>query len=165
MGLDIRAAAHCQFEADCSQTELFSRDDLLYIEGAHFPERLDGFQPGFYRFEARDEFAFRVGPYSFFYRWRQWLCQLALGVPLDAVHDNPDTYTGQPFFELLVLGDDAGAIGPQTSRKLYADFVAFQEKAEQHETEADDRESFIEQYNHWKMACFIARQNGFVELG
>jgi hypothetical protein len=71
--------------------------------------------------------------YSAYDGWIRRLSLMALGVEPEEVWNHPGRFRGRPFVELINFPDaGGGAIGPFTSAKLYADFVAFAPKAKRY---------------------------------
>lgn len=160
MGLDIvaiRQGELAENAANLTDEELERHGDLITVIEGDFPDRLDGLEPGIYRFDPKDEFQFRVGPYSYYGWWRNQLCQLVLGISYEEFIENWDFYENKPFFELFFFSDCAGAIGPFTSAKLFKDFESHHDKATQ-KTEND----FFSTYQNFQRAFDVAALHGFV---
>jgi hypothetical protein len=69
-------------------------------------------------------------PYSGYNAWRRELCLMALAVEPEEVWEHPRRFHRKPFAELIDFPDcGTFTIGPTTSAKLHADFVAFAAKA------------------------------------
>jgi hypothetical protein len=62
----------------------------------------------------------------------------------------------KPFYELINFSDCEGVIGPEISKKLYKDFVDFEQMAKN----CDDY--FYRKYNEWKEAFRIASEGGAI---
>ena len=62
----------------------------------------------------------------------------------------------KPFYELINFSDCEGLIGPEICKKLYQDFVDFEDKAKEQD------EYFYERYTNWKEAFRVASDNGLV---
>lgn len=114
---------------------------------------------GVYRYEQ--EFDFRAGSYSGYNEWRNHLSRLMLKVDAETVWHNSESYKGKPFYELINFSDCEGIIGPETSKKLAADFAA-------HQPIANDEPAFdgwfTEKYNNWRQAFELASNNGYVKF-
>ena len=65
--------------------------------------------------------------------WRRHLSLLSLAVEPETVWEHPRRFRGKPFAELIDFPDASGTIiGPKTSAKLYADFLAFSSEAKKY---------------------------------
>jgi len=125
---------------------------------------------------------FRAGSYSGYNQWRNELAKMAGYSSADEVwqdeefdsfkkfnlrKDKLDSISGdvvekpKPFYELINFSDAEGVIGPEVSKKLYEDFVEFDEKAQNH---TDSDSWFYQKYQEWKKAFKIASQNGAVSF-
>ena len=130
MGLDVVAISKatrvaCRGGEECDETH--------YGVGS-YRKRRDGVKPGCYIVGngGRSRFVTYV-PYAGYSAWRRQLSLLSLGVEPEEVWEHPRRFRGKPFAELIDFPDGAGPIiGPKTSAKLYADFVAFASKAKRH---------------------------------
>ena len=138
MGLDVVAISKatrvaCRGGEECDETH--------YGVGS-YRKRRDGVKPGRYivgnggrsRFVTYVPYAFvTYVPYAGYSAWRRQLSLLSLGVEPEEVWEYPRRFRGKPFADLIDFPDGAGPIiGPKTSAKLYADFVAFASKAKRH---------------------------------
>ena len=99
----------------CSETGAFR---YFTLEG--FEDRLDGIPVGWMIGDRAG--SFEAGPYSSYTEWRDLLSHIALGVDSEEVRRNPESWSGQPFFELIYFAYNDGCIGPKTSAKLATDF-------------------------------------------
>ena len=77
--------------------------------------------------------------------------------------DDPDYECNvvKPFYELISFSDCEGLIGTEVCKKLYEDFVLFDDKAK--ETTTQDH-YFYKKYLEWKEAFRVASDNGFVSF-
>jgi hypothetical protein len=136
MGLDILLAEGpltlvAEDHRDVSENQM---DKVLETGGFHcYPAQgfvgreaplIDG---AVYAAHGRDHF--RAGSYSGYGRWREALSEMALGVSPETVWNNPETYEGKPFFEIIHFSDCEGTIGPELAVKLTADFDAYRDQA------------------------------------
>jgi hypothetical protein len=131
MGLDIIAI---------SKTRLVKclNDDEECLE-THFSvgtyrKRRDGVRAGCYVVgKGGRSYGFTAGSYFGYGEWKRQLSLLALGAEPEEVWANPRRFRAKPFVELIDFTDSVGPIiGPKTSAKLYADFVAFASTAKKH---------------------------------
>lgn len=65
----------------------------------------------------------------------------------------------KPFYELINFSDCEGVIGPEISKKLYDDFIEFDQKAKDYDNNDD---YFYRKYQEWKEAFRIASKGGAV---
>jgi hypothetical protein len=65
----------------------------------------------------------------------------------------------KPFYEIINFSDCEGVLGSEISKKLYQDFVAFEDNAKKQD------EYFYIKYKEFKEAFRIASQNGAVLYG
>ncbi|MHB9329665.1 hypothetical protein ACP3S7_19285 [Phytobacter ursingii] len=176
MGLDILACKNATLLNATEDEDGRAIDNSIGLEidgyyikiyiNPHFSGRADEFiDGGVYGFE--DSFDAGFG-YSSHFQFREYLAKLA-GYP-------KATYEGHgvkeekhisgawnadsgPFWELINFSDCEGTLGTAVSKKLLADFVAYQDKIEC----MGDR--FASTYNSWKTAFEYASENGFVSFG
>lgn len=71
---------------------------------------------------------------------------------------NFDCKIVKPFYELINFSDCEGLIGPEVCKKLYEDFVLFEDKAK------EEDEYFYRKYCDWKEAFRVASYEGFVSF-
>jgi hypothetical protein len=122
MALDITAFSRARFVAPKADNDYEEHEEEhVYVYAVDWPERLDGREPGWYAVDG-DAMHFRAGSYSGYNHWREQLCAAALGVHPKEVWEDPASFDGRPFVELINFADNEGAIGPKTSAKLLADF-------------------------------------------
>jgi len=96
----------------------------------NFPEQGEGLPNGSVVATGGD-FGHRAGSYSGYNEWRRLLAKAALGMSDEEVWNKVDSGVGYneiPFGELINFSDADGTIGPIASRKLYDDFVQYEEK-------------------------------------
>ena len=130
MGLDIVAISKaklvaCQGGDKCP----FSHYDVGVDR-----KRKDGLTPGCYiKGEGGRSCFVGDASYSAYNAWRRHLSLLSLAVEPETVWEHPRRFRGKPFAELIDFPDASGTvIGPKTSAKLYADFLAFSSKAKKY---------------------------------
>lgn len=130
----------------------------------HYAERAkDVNESLFYTFE--DSIGFRAGSYIGYNYWREQLAKLAGYLASESECDSSHPYSTSAwkadsgaFWELISFSDCEGVIGTEVSKKLYQDFMDFEEHAKQ----VDDR--FYELYVEWKTAFEYACVNGAVSF-
>lgn len=108
------------------------------------------------RNDKGEEFDFRAGSYSGYNAWREELASLAGYTPEEAWSGKIEA---APFLELVNFSDCEGERDQHISKKLAADFAAFQEKADSHYDEY-----FRAKYADWRRAFELASENGRVEF-
>jgi len=114
---------------------------------------------------------FSAGSYSGYGVWRKNLIEMLGYVCIQDVCNDFDTNirliklkeieTGnkiriKPFYEIICFSDCDGAIGPEVSKKLYEDFVEFDNIASM------QGDYFYELYSNFKTAFEVASDNGAV---
>jgi len=130
MGVDIIAISKAKL-VTCRGGE--ECDDSHYGVGSP-PSRRDGLKPGCYVVgKGGRSMGFRAGSYAGYSDWKRQLSLLALEVEPEVVWEHPRRFRGKPFVGLIDFPDVVGPIiGPKTSAKLYADFVALASRARRH---------------------------------
>ncbi len=129
MGLETFAISKAKWVASSSDEEDDDGDCPFYVG-----HRRDGKRPGIYVVgKGGRYFNGWDGSYSAYNAWREQLSFLALGVTPETVWTDPRRFRHKPFVELIDFPDGGNCeIGPQTSAKLYQDFVTFAAKAKKH---------------------------------
>ena len=177
MGLDITAYEQINWQGPVPKDQRQLGDALDWSavwlhDGQFMPERLDGLKPGLYT-SSGEEAHFRAGSYSSYNWWRQSLCLMVHEVEPDTLWDDTQgRLDGAPFAELIIFSDAEGCIGPKTSAKLHADFVAWAERlrplAAQHFAHGRDPEAackrFFAKYAEWQDAFKLAAGAGCVQF-
>ena len=130
MGLDIVAISKAKRVA-CQGGE---KCPFSHYEVGLYRKRKDGLMSGCYLKGEGGRSCFVGDPsYSTYNAWRRHLSLLSLAVEPEEVWDHPRRFRGKPFAELIDFPDASGTIiGPKTSAKLYADFLAFSSKAKKY---------------------------------
>jgi hypothetical protein len=141
--------------------------DLVAFVNKSFPGRNDNVEDG-QAYRSEERFGFRAGAYSSYNRWRDELARIS-GWPLGSYHQygkDWDSYaasaweaTSGPFWEMINFSDCEGVIGPETSKKLAADFAAFDAAAK---TVPEPR--FYEVYSEFRKAFEMASDDGAVRF-
>lgn len=106
-------------------------------------------------YQCEDYFSFKAGSYSGYNHWRN---QLAILAGYDGAEGAWEAADGD-FWELINFSDCEGTIGSETSKKLLADFEAFQSKADEHEDQW-----FKQRYENFKTAFELASDGGAVKF-
>ena len=130
-----------------------------------FPDRFRGLESGkVYRFGA--SFSFRAGSYSGYNEWRNRLAKLAGYPPSVSIQKNAielrydETVWKRdhgPFWELIDFSDAEGVIGPRACKKVYQDFVRYEDQAVQ----LSDM-GFRASYADWMKAFAMCADNGAI---
>ena len=113
---------------------------------------------------------FRAGSYSGYNQWRNELAIIAGYDSAEQVWEDFDSNIRlvklkriegenaklKPFYEIINFSDAEGLIGPEICKKLYQDFIDFDDKAK-------EKDSWIyEKYLKWKEAFKVASDDGLV---
>ena len=157
--------------------------NLYYIDTDRglFGGHMQGLEPGWYKTKSGDEGGYlRAGSYSGYNEWRSDLA-LAAGYPggtqeVWSMSDKLYQPDSPPFLELIYFSDSDGIIGPEVSKKLYNDFVKYENNIKQvldtwylkfdpkKEYDTGQFKWFIDKYGEWKEAFKTASENGFVSF-
>jgi len=178
MGLDIAAYSRCRFLEIMSRDQYEKRYDNLsgpesdrhvyvYQNDPEFTSRLAPLVVAEYPDVAVYHvdgaiMSFRAGGYAGYNIWRDNLCQMANDVSTNAVwgtRDDPDT-RALPFYELIDFSDCEGTIGSLAAKELLGDFVKYADEAKAH----DDARGFLEKYQRWHEACYLAADDGMIRF-
>jgi hypothetical protein len=173
MGLDISYASKINFE---SRNYVSDEDNNVYLyPNDSLLDQSEGIQSGEYTCEGIQD-SFRAGSYSGYGSWRKTLAELIaweienlwLHVETlvqrnenlnDILDENDEFKVDIPFVELLHFSDCEGFIGPKTSAKLHADFLEWDEKAKNFDSQ---NSYFYERYQEWTKAFEVASDGGCV---
>lgn len=170
MMLDITAYPNVALKRSLTVTQANEEDydpgpneeALLYVD---HPTRTqhDGMPEGIYNYLGKP-YGFRAGSYGGYNAWRSELARL-IGTTDEEIWRNPQP---GPFVELIHFSDCEGFMGPQTSKKLAADFDAWEERAAKHVPGsgwgAADAKWFIDAYRRWSKAFHLAADGGAVQF-
>ena len=77
----------------------------------------------------------------------------------DVLNESDELKVDIPFVELLNFSDCEGFIGPKTSAKLHADFLEWDKKAKNFDSQ---NSYFYETYKEWTEAFKVASDGGCV---
>lgn len=80
MGLDVSSYSQIRFTHE-EDGEYENEDERCLVEAEVFIDREDGLKGGWYSYA--DKYGFRVGPYSYYNKWRDSLCQAINGMVAD----------------------------------------------------------------------------------
>jgi hypothetical protein len=181
MGLGIFAVAkpkkvseilYNKRDVDYDKIEDLFGNNALVLKKYSSPEYQDlcrDVEEGVYTYDPENQFSFRVGPYSWYSGFREFLSQTILKASANNVWVWPSKYQSMPFYELITFSDCEGIIGGEVSGKLYNDFVG-NEKKFMAAVDADNELGFYNQgkyketYKNWTKAFELAKNNGFVEF-
>jgi hypothetical protein len=157
MGLDIIAISKL-VKAEGKDGEVRIGDD---------PEYNKGIEPGPYNttMESRRT-DFRVGPYSFYNRFRETLSRCMHGVEPVEIWDSVEDYKGKSFIELIDFSDCDGRLGGAVCEKLYEDFAEnrpkFKEYIDSQGWDEEKIEDYLSVYEDFMKAFEIGREEGVV---
>jgi len=180
MGLDISYYSNLKMSGPCTGDDSDYDCDVRVCNEECFEYQLGSLKRD-YLYESTSNSqhgSFGAGSYSGYNQWRNELAIMAGYNGAEEVwqdesfdsfkrfnlrKDKLDYIIGdpvekvKPFYELINFSDAEGYIGSEVSKKLYQDFVDFDEKAKNH-TEG----WFYRKYCEWKEAFRIASNNGAV---
>ena len=173
MGLDITYVSRLNFE---SRSHVSNEDNNIYLyPNDSLLNQSEGIQNGKYICEG-EQGSFRAGSYSGYGGWRKTLAEM-IGWEIenlwrhvetlaqrsenlnDVLNENDDFKVDLPFIELLHFSDCEGFIGPKTSAKLHSDFLEWDEKAKNFDSQ---NSYFYETYQEWTEAFKVASDGGCV---
>lgn len=145
MGLDIIAyQIRCRREAPTAST--------IYLHNIEcYQDR--GIEDGHY--DVDTVYDFRAGSYSGYNDWRNLLSLVMLGVNAENVWNNDEYYKDKPFYYLINFSDCEGYIAGDCLIKLREDFTNTY-KIDQYPFDDNDKEWFVEIYNHFIAALEYA---------
>lgn len=176
MGLDISAYSNVEEVVDIEKYDEDALYDFYYTgnNGAFLIQLGKLKKDTYYRISLNSKYhSFRAGSYGGYNNWRKQLAVMAgYGSVQNVWNDfnndiryhklkkiqNEDDHI-KPFYLIINFSDCEGFIGPDISKKLYMDFVNFDEKAKEQD------EYFYNKYCEWKEAFRIASEYGFVIFG
>jgi hypothetical protein len=176
MGLDI---------SYYSKIEIDEKEGDIYIHPQPFDYQLGSLKVGaLYKLtpESKSD-GFRAGSYGGYSQWRGNLAKIAgyesdesvwkdfnrelRYVKLKKIENHKIEM--KPFYELIFFSDCEGVIGPEICKKLYQDFVNFEDKVKYEYSWPfwDFEDSFFyfyELYIKWREAFRVASDNGLVSF-
>lgn len=106
-----------------------NHDRTMMIYTLDFPcvEHLSAFKEGWYEVEEIPN-PFIDMAYSGYWRFREWISQIVLGVECQVIYDHLEAYANAPFFELINFADNEGCFDFVIAEKLLDDFNRFKDK-------------------------------------
>jgi hypothetical protein len=131
-----------------------------------FPDHAEGIADGYYRVERPGQDVSLNLRASYFNFWRDQLCRLCTGGPIDAVWSKQ--IVAEAFMPLLDFGDCEGLIGPVRCAQLAADFAKWADRAAEHgqalgEAEGSEvGEGWLETYRRWRAVFEAVGPSGVV---
>jgi hypothetical protein len=160
MGLDITAyEAIKPWPHPIEDEDDFDENDALRVyTDSSFRTRLGSLTEGWYQ-SLGETHGFRAGSYSGYNRWRETLCDFALGVEPGFVWSRQIEYAGLPFYELINFSDCVGTLGPEVCAKLARDFADHRDTMAE-ASEGDETFWFL--YGEWDKAFALAANGGCV---
>lgn len=158
--LCVRACSDMRYVADYLPWWEQGRFARRYeVRGYGFPFRLDGWDEGWYEC-AGEDFTFDAGARERYGEWRDWLAQSVMGMDAAGVARQYKKLAQCPFAKLIAFSDHEGAIGPESSTRLAADFSRYGMDLL---TGAPSWK--IDLYRNFAQAFEIAARDGFVLFG
>lgn len=176
MGLDITSyrkiskmagVNYVDGEVVDSESGQFVDCDLVAYVNPDFPGRNDGVEDG-QAYDAEDQFGFRAGGYGWYNHWRDELAKISgwpkgsyeqYGKEWESYAASAWKATSGPFWEIINFSDCEGVIGPETSKKLFEDFTAFDEAAKH-----SNYPNFYQIYRDFRKAFEMAADGGAVRF-
>jgi hypothetical protein len=119
---------------------------------------LDMTNGDYYKTAESEEYDFSAGSYSSYSDFRKEISETFLNSTPARVWSSPQSYQGQPFYELVDFSDCEGVIGTEVCAKLHKDFVEGREKFK---SEVDSSWS-MGRYDNWTKALEIAKDDGII---
>ena len=157
MGLDIIAISKLVKTEDWTAEITIGSD----------PEYNKGIEEGRYNttIESRRT-DFRVGPYSFYNRFRETIARCMPGVEPVEIWDSVEDFAGKSFIELIDFSDCDGRFGGPVCEKQYEDFAENRPKFKEYiDTQGWDEEKiedYLSVYEDFMKAFEIGREEGVV---
>jgi hypothetical protein len=151
----------CSGYVDEEAGELCDHDEV-----GSLPKRRDGLTPGCYVADRGGRTCSFEIRYKCYADWIRDLCRFALSAQWEHVCEHPRHYRGKPFVELIDFpySSDGQTIGPKTSAKLRADFVAFASRAKKHFLKDEKLAWMWDIYCDFRSAFKLASNAGFVSF-
>lgn len=176
MGLDIGAMSNLRLREDLFRNEdwevINQHDEIqtgnFYVASVieDFKDAADGIETG-QIFEYDEYLHVRAGSYGGYSRWRQMLCNMALGVEPEVVWEYPENFKQSPFFDMINFSDCEGVIGTETCKSLYQDFLHNLPGAVAYATRLPENfqgEYWLDKYREWMEAFELASKDGCVDF-
>lgn len=175
MGLDIIAIPEIEFIEYDSKDDLLDRVYDIYgnvyeyeeyqslFAHPHFPNHweYDLKENIYVKYDKSQEYSFRAGSYSSYNKWRNDLAKMVRYEEYeDGVYDETVfSATCGPFWELINFSDCEGTISPNYAKKIYNDFLIYNDLAQK------QGDQFYDKYTKFKLAFEIAHKKGVVIFG
>lgn len=176
MGLDIGYYSDIkEIKAPSLENDEDFEDFCIYTHNDSFLYQLGSLENHKYYDETKNCIydSFRAGSYSGYNSWREQLAKIAGYESVEYVWNDWDQNVRymklnkingvvkpmKPFYELINFSDAEGTIGPEICKKLYKDFIDFDQKAKLSD------EYFYIKYKEWTEAFRVASiGNGVVNF-
>lgn len=157
MGLDILAISKLVKTEDWTAEITIGSD----------PEYNKGIEEGRYNTTTESRRTdFRVGPYSFYNRFRETLSRCMHGAEPLEIWNSVEDYKDKSFIELIDFSDCDGRLGGEVCEKLYEDFAENRPKFKEYiDTQGWDEEKiedYLGVYEDFMKAFEIGREEGVV---
>jgi hypothetical protein len=157
MGLDIIAISKLVKTEDWTAEITIGSD----------PEYNKGIEEGRYNTTTESRRTdFRVGPYSFYNRFRETLSRCMHGAEPLEIWNSVEDYKDKSFIELIDFSDCDGRLGGEVCEKLYEDFAENRPKFKEYiDTQGWDEEKiedYLGVYEDFMKAFEIGREEGVV---
>jgi len=176
MGLDIVAYSNIKKERKIEdEDDEYENYDITIYSNSSFVYQLGSLNVNTHYSKTKNSKvqSFRIGSYSTYNGWRNDLSIMAGYISAESVWDDfkdnlryyklkeiiNEKVIMKPFYEIIFFSDCDGVIGPEISKKLYDDFLLFDETAKK------ENEYFYRIYSIFKDAFKIASDNGLVLFG
>jgi len=171
MGVSITGYSHLELAMETGEElpdeEQFQEADrngwLFAMNDQCFAARMDGWKSGFYRTTRKTKEVWVCSvSYGTYGGWRDDLGRM-VGASAFGFHGDCE---GGPFAELICFSDCEGAIGPDTSKKLYKDFkkhaAQVRKFAKMHPDDEWYGGWYLSLYNGFRRAFKVASKSGLV---
>lgn len=160
MGLDVTAYTRLT-RVDNPQMDEYGEPIqalVKFYDNPDFPNRIAGVEGGVW-YDADDSKHLFCGGYGSYGHWRRELAKLAGYASIDAAWGR----NSGPFWELLNFSDCEGTLGTEVAKKLYSDFIAFDERAKKVGYDGVHH-MFYTHYQAFKEAMRMAADGGAVKF-
>ena len=171
MGLDIYAYSRIVEKSNRSANQqrleelgLSEPGEEIYRIDRPDEEAFKGLDPGTYLTTSlTEQHSFRAGSYSGYNNWRRALCLTMLGVEPAELWNEPASWQGMPFVDLINHSDCDGAIGGPVAKSLYRDFVKHRDRAvDRTDNGNEDGGWFLEVYDDFLRGFELAADDGIL---
>ena len=171
MGLDIYAYSRIVEKSNRSANQrrleelgLSEPGEEIYQIETFDDQAFKGLAPGTYLATSlTEQHSFRAGSYSGYNNWRRELCLTMLGVEPAELWNEPASWQGMPFVDLINHSDCEGAIGGPVAKSLFWDFVEQRHRAvERTDNGNEDGGWFLEVYDDFLRGFELAADDGIL---